>query len=620
MGSVYLASDSMLANEEIAIKVLHAELCRNQKHTQRFLREVQLTRKVTHPNVVRTFDVGNEGGRLFFTMEFAPGATLKEKLHAGNLDCYEAAGILREVAKGLFAIHQVDIIHRDLKPGNIIITPDGFVKITDFGVAKPGVSDLTGHNEIIGSIPYMAPEVWVGRGVTAQADLYALGVVAYEMLTGVLPFEGDSPAELMCKHLEQRPVAPKELKPDLPEWLNTLILQLLEKDASRRPDGAKTVVEVINRYLDADNTPLPHSNDELKIKVPEPEPYTPSILHGFTDIPASLDRAPEVFSAALEICDTHHARQEYVAMPERRVVPDLYDYADYPLAKRVVLHVSVFTAALILCAAYIWRFEASFSPWAQGLVQITKQMQVMKGAVWALLVNFGIHAPLFAMPIFLITALRRNFAAAFRTWMAASVLTLCSIVGVFAVFWCHLRFGGLRVAGSSGIHEILSSMEAALVYSAELSLLIPQGTVLTPVVHSSAVLYEPVMEPLWSQQLAYWVSLAIYLGLLTRFVESRIVRRGVPSLRFKILCLTGCGLVPVTLQLAALHMLPSLQLSYATRDLHLVAGPIDHLFDHYSITCAAMNWLLLGILGCWVLPAISNRVKQFRDARQRLPR
>jgi serine/threonine-protein kinase len=144
--------------------------------------------KVTHPNIVRTFDAGSSHGTFFFTMEYAQGITLREKLKAGRIAPYEVAEILAAICDGLSAIHQAEIIHRDLKPGNIIITPEQEVKITDFGVARPGVSDLTGHNEVVGSIAYMPPEVWLNKNVTNLADIYSLGILAYEMLVGEVPF------------------------------------------------------------------------------------------------------------------------------------------------------------------------------------------------------------------------------------------------------------------------------------------------------------------------------------------------------------------------------------------------------------------------------------------------
>ena len=241
MGKVFLARDSMLANECVALKVLHQNLCADERHTKRFLREIQLTRKITHANIVRTFEIGSQDGWLFFSMEYAPGRTLRDLIHEGPLEPKQAGEILLEVAKGLAAIHAAGIIHRDLKPGNVIYTPDQKVKITDFGIARPDASDLTGHDELLGSIRYLAPECWMGKDVGPLADIYALGVVAYELLTGIVPFDGEGAAELMFKHLQAKPLPPSTLLKQVPPWADELVLRLLEKEQRKRPDALELI-------------------------------------------------------------------------------------------------------------------------------------------------------------------------------------------------------------------------------------------------------------------------------------------------------------------------------------------------------------------------------------------
>ncbi|MCB0309616.1 MAG: serine/threonine protein kinase [Bdellovibrionales bacterium] len=256
MGKVYLVSDTLLGGDQIALKILGSDLALDQVHTARFLREVQLTRKVTHPNIVRTFDVGTFGDIFFFTMEYAPGPTLKDKAQAGLLGVPEIVEILIQICHGLSAIHSEGIVHRDLKPSNVILGPGGSVKIADFGVARPDTSELTHKSEVIGSTPYMAPEVWRGQELTPAADIYSLGVLAYEVICGRLPFEAHAPAEMMCKHLEETPQPLTLFNATVPRWLNNLILVLLSKDVSERPGGAQEVVELIksrrSRILTAD--------------------------------------------------------------------------------------------------------------------------------------------------------------------------------------------------------------------------------------------------------------------------------------------------------------------------------------------------------------------------------
>lgn len=248
MGSVYLAADQLLDGTEVALKVLHKELTADQKQLQRFFREVQVTRQITHRNIVRTFDAGQSVGRVFFTMEYVPGVVLKDILNEYRLlDISQTVPILSDIAQGLSAIHAQGVIHRDLKPANIILAKDGVARITDFGVARPSTSELTHHSEVVGSTAYLSPEAWTGRDVNHRTDLYALGVVAYEMLTGKKPFEAGSPAEYMFKHLEQQPASIRSLVPELPAWIDHLVLQLLAKDQYERPESAD---EIVSRLAD----------------------------------------------------------------------------------------------------------------------------------------------------------------------------------------------------------------------------------------------------------------------------------------------------------------------------------------------------------------------------------
>lgn len=245
MGAVYLAKDRILASDHVAIKVLHRQLAFEQKYTQRFLREVQLMRRVNHPNVVRTFDVGADGDTVYLTMEYAPGRSLLRLIERDNLAVEQLPELIIQICEGLEAIHSAGIIHRDLKPENIIVVEDGTAKITDFGVARPEFSELTAHNEIIGSAAYMAPEVWSGKSLTTSLDLYGLGIILYEMATGSLPFEAESPAALMRKHLDEEPVAPREVNKAVPQWLNRVILRLMAKAPEDRPRSAREVIEMV---------------------------------------------------------------------------------------------------------------------------------------------------------------------------------------------------------------------------------------------------------------------------------------------------------------------------------------------------------------------------------------
>lgn len=247
MGAVYLVRDRSLSGKEVALKALHPEHIGEKTYVERFIREIELMNQVNHPNVVRTFDIGTDDDIIYFTMEFVHGTSLEQILDYGSFPVQDVPQLMIQILDGLDAIHKAEIIHRDLKPGNILLLDSGVLKITDFGVARPRVSQLTRKNERVGSIWYMAPEVWQGKELTKAADLYSLGILMYEAITGDVPFEGDSAGELMQQHLGVKPIAPKRLKPDLPAWLEGIILRLLEKEPENRPQTAAEVKRMVER-------------------------------------------------------------------------------------------------------------------------------------------------------------------------------------------------------------------------------------------------------------------------------------------------------------------------------------------------------------------------------------
>lgn len=248
MGAVYLASDVVLGDEKVAIKILHRNFVNDEAQRARFLREVQLMRKVNHKNVVRTYDVGAEGNTFYFTMEYVPGVPLEQIITQGPLSNELIANYALQLAEALDAIHSVGVIHRDLKPANVLVLSDGTLRLTDFGVARPEVSSLTEHDEILGSVCYIAPEIWLGQLITPASDLYSLGIILYELATKKLPFDGESPAVLMRAHLDRAPIPPNRHNPNLSGWLNKLILRLLAKRPSDRGLSAKELVEHIRLH------------------------------------------------------------------------------------------------------------------------------------------------------------------------------------------------------------------------------------------------------------------------------------------------------------------------------------------------------------------------------------
>lgn len=248
MGEVYLVEDSMLDGEQVALKLLKKDYLEDKKYISRFLREVKLARQITHPCVVRTYDVGEADGNFYLTMEYVDGESVKDILQRDGAFHYrDVCKMLTPLCEGLHEIHRNQIVHRDLKPGNIMLSSKFEVKITDFGIARPGTSELTHHDEIVGSTHYLAPEIWLGKELSSATDIYALGVVLYEMLTGCTPFEADNPAELMWKHLEVTPPPPSSLMETVPPWMDELVLALMSKDHDSRPCNALEVSDYVLR-------------------------------------------------------------------------------------------------------------------------------------------------------------------------------------------------------------------------------------------------------------------------------------------------------------------------------------------------------------------------------------
>ena len=246
MGTVYLVQDQILEGEEVAMKVLASEYVDQQGYIKRFLREVQLMRRINHPNVARTYDVMVNDDLVFFTMEYVTGRPLSDVLDKGRgLKKSEWVEFIRQVCEGLSAIHAANIIHRDLTPGNILLFEDGSLKIIDFGVARPDQSQFTMHQEIIGSITYIAPEIWQGQEATPAIDFYSFGVILYEIATGVIPFEGNNIPDTMRLHVSGEVDPPSKRKKGVPKWISELTMRLLEKDPKKRPESADAILSLL---------------------------------------------------------------------------------------------------------------------------------------------------------------------------------------------------------------------------------------------------------------------------------------------------------------------------------------------------------------------------------------
>ena len=237
-GSVYRAFDP--ENQRlVAIKILHASLTGDVTYVERFHREASLAASVDHPNVVKIFEVGRDGDQHFLALEFLP-ENLNTLIESGALPIRGAAELAAGIADGLGAVHALGIVHRDVKPQNVLFNADGTPKVTDFGIARAeSLSTMTATGMIMGTPHYMAPEQAEGHRVDARTDVYALGCVLYQMLSGEVPFSGDTPFSVLRKHLEQEPRPIRTLRREVPRALANVIAKAMSKSPEDRyADGA----------------------------------------------------------------------------------------------------------------------------------------------------------------------------------------------------------------------------------------------------------------------------------------------------------------------------------------------------------------------------------------------
>jgi serine/threonine-protein kinase len=249
MGTVYKGVDQML-ERTVAIKVLRAELAREPRIVERFRTEAITLARLNHPNVATLYSFLREGDDFFMVMEYVPGATLEDLLKKGPLPVDEAVPLFCQALNGVAHAHALGIVHRDLKPANVMRTPEGVVKVMDFGIARVlGTTRMTRTGHLIGTIEYMAPEQVRGRETDARSDVYALGIVLYEMVTGQVPFEADSDFELMRAQAEDRPPPPRTVMPSVPAAIEKAILRALAKSPEARFQTVANFREVLEESL-----------------------------------------------------------------------------------------------------------------------------------------------------------------------------------------------------------------------------------------------------------------------------------------------------------------------------------------------------------------------------------
>jgi len=245
MATVYHAVDRRL-DRDVALKVLHAHLAGDQGFAARFVREARSAARLSHPNVVGVFDQGQDGDLLFLAMEYLPGRTLRHVLvERGALTPKEALRVMDPVLDALAAAHRAGIVHRDIKPENVILTDDGRVKVADFGLARAATSTTATTGVLLGTVAYLAPEL-VARGVADErSDVYAAGVMLFEMLTGRQPFVGEIPAQVAYRHVHEDVPAPSSVAPTVPEALDDVVLAATGREPDERPDDAAALLAMV---------------------------------------------------------------------------------------------------------------------------------------------------------------------------------------------------------------------------------------------------------------------------------------------------------------------------------------------------------------------------------------
>lgn len=262
MAHVYKAHCRLL-NRTVAVKVLRGDLEGGDEFIERFNTEAQSAAGLTHPNIVSIYDVGEDKGCHYIVMEYIDGITLKEYIKKkGKIPCREAAYIAEQICAALEAAHEKNIVHRDIKPHNIMITSDNRVKVTDFGIARASTNaTMQVGDSILGSVHYISPEQARGGYVDCKSDIYSLGIVLYEMLTGKVPFESDSPVAVAMKHLEERPVPPCEIDPEIPAELQEIVMKAISKETRNRYQ----TITAMKSDLEAIMPRLPGDDEEERV-------------------------------------------------------------------------------------------------------------------------------------------------------------------------------------------------------------------------------------------------------------------------------------------------------------------------------------------------------------------
>ncbi len=324
MAVVYKAKCQLL-NRYVAVKVLRPDLQNDEEFVRRFNVEAQAAASLTHPNIVSIYDVGNEDGLHYIVMEYIEGKTLKEYIEEKHiLPWREAVDYTIQIAKGLEQAHKNSIIHRDVKPHNIIMTTDGVMKVTDFGIARANVqATVTCEDNAIGSVHYISPEQARGGYTDERSDIYSLGVVLYEMITGTVPFDSERPVTVAIMHLQDKPIPPRELNISIPRALENIVLKAMTKEISVRHKSASELIAELTEVLNDPTRIIPVTKEEK----PKAEEMGSTIV-----MPAVKPENVEIVESEVIKEDTASVQEE----PEKDEMPEIPEKEDseMPAKKR----------------------------------------------------------------------------------------------------------------------------------------------------------------------------------------------------------------------------------------------------------------------------------------------
>ena len=281
MGTVYKVYDKKV-QEDVALKLLNPDVASDEKTIERFRNELRLARKIVHKNVCRMYDLNEAEEKYFITMEYVSGENLKRFIKmAGHLSAGKSISIAKQICEGLAEAHRLGVIHRDLKPQNIMVDREGNARIMDFGVARSLKAEgITGHKGVVGTPEYMSPEQVDGKKADQRSDIYALGVILYEMVTGRPPFKGSSSLSTALKHKTEPAPDPREIDSQIPEELSKVILRCMEKDREQRYQDTEQLLSDLNhveKEITTAEMMLPKKKRE--VRAPKKRPFWKGLIY-----------------------------------------------------------------------------------------------------------------------------------------------------------------------------------------------------------------------------------------------------------------------------------------------------------------------------------------------------